>query len=238
MTFPTTQAPHLSSKYVHVDTNAIIDMMKSEGFYVAEVKKDRPRKLDPQYTRHMVDFRPHNALKAENGYTPRLLFTNSANGTSGASSMIGVYRFVCSNGLIVGSTYAKESVRHLGDPAKNILEQARSLAHKTSRLFSQIEQWQVKQLTRYQQEDLAKAAMALRFGTSDRFSVQDVLQVRRQADDNGSLWGTFNRVQESISQGGLTAYVNRRRTTSRQLKSISLDTEFNTKLWSLAESYV
>lgn len=244
-------APAMSDRYVHIDSHAVVELMRSEGFSVASVTTPNARtrrgtltaasKRDPLFIRHQIDFRredwkPHQ--DGRGGYIPRMLFNNSHDGTTGSSFMLGVYAFVCSNGLVVGSTYAQEKVRHVGESAKQLIERMQALAKNTAPLFNQIDRWQEKRLAAPQVREFARLASVLRWGDPHRFDVETVLNVRREEDDNDTLWAVFNRVQENTVRGGLTGLSRTgRAATSRPLSEITHTTKYNADLWQLAEEF-
>lgn len=230
-------SPKVSSRYVHHDSRAVIEIMESEGFRLANVKVPKLRSRDPRFAKHELDFR-HPDLGQIDGATPRIIYTGSHDGSSSSKFMMGVYRFICSNGMVVGSTYAKEVVRHSGESAKTLIDRIRALANNTGPLFSQIEQWGKIDLERSAQLEFARLAAVLRFGDAQRFAPETLLEVRRGEDDRGDLWHVFNRVQENAMRGGLVGYsADGRQLTSRPVKSIDQNTSFNVDLWRLAAEF-
>lgn len=236
-----TAHPKMSERYVHIDSEQVIELMAREGFHVATVTKPKTRVGDPMYARHQIDFRREdwkNEGDIRGGYVPRMLYTNSHDGTTRASFMLGVYAFVCSNGMVVGSTYASESVRHAGESAADLISRMQALAKNTGPMFAQIGQWQRKQLTTPQAREFGRLASVLRWGDDQRFAVEDVLHVRRADDDRGDLWTTFNRVQENTVRGGIVGLASTgRRATSRPMSEILATTKYNRDLWRLAEDF-
>jgi hypothetical protein len=232
-----TPAPHLSAKYVHVDSEAVVANMLAEGFVVAGVQTTSTRARNALTGRHVIDFR-HPDVPRIGDSTPRVLFGNSHDGSTRAYAMAGVFRFVCSNGMVVGSMYARESVRHSGDAARDLIERMKALASNTAPLFSQIESWQRKQLSAAQSFDFARLAAQLRWGDPDRFAPEDLLRVNRAEDDRGDLWTVFNRIQEATTKGGVAGRsVTGRATVARPLAEPAANVRFNEQLWSLAEEF-
>lgn len=185
----------------------------------------------------MVDFRLPTVPEI-NGAVPRMLLINSHDGSTRAKIMLGVYRFVCSNGMVVGTSFMNESSRHIGNEAEQLIERMMLLAKNTGPLFDQIDRWTKKELTAQQQNNFAKFASALRYNDPNRFPVEELLRVRRPEDEGNDLWRIFNRVQEATVSGGaigLTAIG--RRTQSRALTEVGANTSYNSALWSLAEEF-
>lgn len=228
-------APTLSSRYEFIDTRAVIERIAQEGWQVAHAEVSTPRKRDALFTKHMVDFR-HPDHQPIHGAVPRLIFTNSHDGSSSARILAGVFRFVCSNGLVIGNTVAKESIRHTGDAAADLIHRVQQLAKNTSQLYSSIDKWSKKDLSKAQRYEFARFAAQLRWGDARRFEPEDLLQVRRAEDDRGDLWATFNRVQENTVRGGIEGLSRSgRAATSRPLSDITRSVDYNAALWTLAE---
>ena len=97
-------------------------------------------------------------------------------------------------------------------------------------------------LERPEQEAFAAAALALRYGeptegqapapiTADR-----LIEPRRIADRDDSLWTTFQRVQENTLSGGqLGRSATGKRVHTRPVGSIDRSVSLNRALWVLAE---
>jgi len=229
--------PKMTDRYVHVRTQDIVEMMEGEGFELASASAKASRSRDPLFTKHVLDFR-HPDIPQIDGGTPRILFTNAHDGTSAAKFMMGVYRFICSNGLVVGSTYAKEVVRHSGEQARQLIERVRALSRNTGLLFAQIDSWTRKEMTEAETGEFARLASVLRFGDAQRFDPVQLLETRRAEDEDNTLWRVFNRVQENAMRGSLVGVgANGRHLASRPVKGIDKITDFNVQLWRLAEEF-
>jgi len=233
--FTTTQADHLSERYSPINSNSIIEMMLEDGFYVHSAKAVESRSRDPQFGKHVVEFR-HNDAKPVNGVMPNVLFMNSHDGSTAARMYAGLFRFICSNGLVIGAALDMLKLRHTGDAASELTKRATGIAKNGSRYFEQIERWSQKQLSAPQRNEFAMLASQLRWGDPHRFQPKEVLQVRRAEDDAGDLWSTFNRIQENTVRGGLPGLTRTgRASTSRPLNDMQRDIEFNANLWRLTE---
>lgn len=228
--------PHrVSKRYVHIDSRQVVDAMLDEGFVIAKV--DQRKSKDAEYGMHEIDFRLPEVPEV-GGAIPRVIFRNAHDGTSGARMMMGMYRFVCSNGLVVGSTYATLAARHVGNAAADLIERIQKLARNTTPLFKQIETWQSLELSDSKAKDFARFAAQLRFGDADRFDTNDILRVVRSTDDKRDLWTVFNRVQENVLHGGFEGKLaNGHAIRAKPLVNLDSRTEFNQGLWRLAEEF-
>lgn len=231
-------AQHLSERYAFIDTRQVIEMMTEEGFVVADSATRRRRDAAaPQLGMHIVDFR-HPAAPEMFGTVPRVLFINSHDGSRRASVRAGAFRLACSNGMVVGQTFAHAQVRHAGDSARDLVERMRQLSKASLPMFRQIEKWTRTQLSKAQAIEFAELARELRWPSSQSVPVEALLTVRRDADEAGDLWTVFNRVQEATTRlalEGLSA--NGRRVTTRPLQEVGANMKYNAELWALAEEY-
>lgn len=231
----TVAAPTVSERYQFISSAEIVDRFMEEGWRVESATVAAPRKRDPLFAKHMIDFRNPD-LEPIHGSVPRIILVNSHDGSSSARVLAGVYRYVCANGLIVGTTINKEIVRHTGDAAADLIHRMQQLARNTSKLYSKIDTWSKKDLTKAQRFEMARFAAQLRWGDAQRFTPEDLLQVRRADDDRGDLWTTFNRLQENTVRGGIEGFSRSgRAATSRPLSDISRSVDYNAQLWQLAE---
>lgn len=234
-------APNTSKNYAFIDTRAVVDLMAQEGYRVTSAKQSRPRVRDPLFARHMIEFRrpaDEEAARHVGGAVPRLILTNSHDGSSTATVMAGMYRFVCSNGLVIGTDTGAFRARHSADAAADVIHRVRELAKQTDQVYRSIDRWSRVDLTRPQREEFAKMAAVLRWGNSELFEPEQLLQPRRGEDDAGNLWSVFNRVQENTVRGGMKGLaLSGRRMVARPIADIQRDISYNAELWALAEEF-
>ena len=71
------------------------------------------------------------------------------------------------------------------------------------------------------------------------FDVIKLLEVKREADKENTLWNVFNRVQEHLVQGGIKGVSESgANIETRPINHIDKNIKVNTGLWSLAEEYL
>ena len=98
---------------------------------------------------------------------------------------------------------------------------------------------QDRMLTPQEQRQLAIDAMALRSSNSDVVyedcTIEDVLTATRKEDEGDSLWLVFNRIQESIINGGYSAALGGAKVRKvRAIKSFEKNIKVNQDLFKLA----
>ena len=235
--FATSPSEHLSERYRFVSTQEYLQAMESNGWLVASARQAKVRKGSPEHAKHFITLRhrDHGAARADLGsITPQISFVNSHNGTSRVTFMLGLFRLVCSNGLIVqqGESYSQSfahtrSAKEAADIlTEDFFRQADSIVQTAS-------DWADIALTFDQQMQLARTARDIRFGQDSTVDPLDLLRARRPADEGSNLWLTFNRLQENIMQGGMRYNGMRRR--SRPVSNIGHEVIYNTQLWKAAD---
>jgi hypothetical protein len=166
---------------------------------------------------------------------PEIILINSHDATSAYQLRGGLYRFVCSNGLIVGLTeFGMIRVPHRGNVMASVVEGAREISRRMSGIGEVIESMARTELDQSAQLAFAQRALELRYRgqTQFPFDAGRLLQARRDADRGNDLWTVYNKVQEHVICGGIEGRTALgRRTTSRRIHCIDEDIRINVALW-------
>jgi len=121
--FTEDSAARTSDKYQHISTAKIINGLMGEGFYLTSARQCRTRQSSKiAYTKHMLRFRHVDAKPSWNGLYPELVLINSHDGLSSYRLMSGIYRLVCSNGLVAWTKLNEVRVRHQGDILGDVID--------------------------------------------------------------------------------------------------------------------
>lgn len=239
----------VSGKYLHVNTETIIDDLEKLGWKPVTASQRKARKSDKTtiFSKHMVSFQnPDLMIKGKNGDDafPRIILTNSHDGFNSFQFRIGIYRLVCSNGLVVADEeFSAFRIRHTGytfEELRGVVSQAVTELPNKVQILNQM---QLRELTPVEQRQLAIDAMQLRTNRIDAVwddeTIQDVLTPIRDADKGNDLWKVFNVIQEKITQGGYSAALNGTKVRKvRKIKSFEKDLEVNQKLFKLATALI
>lgn len=241
-----------SDRYTYIPTVAIIEGMIKNGFQPFSASQSRSRiEGKTEFTKHMIRFRHQDTDSTElmkvGDVVPEVILINSHDGTSAYKLIAGMYRLVCSNGLMVSDAeIAAVTVMHKGNILDNVIEGSYRLIEDSQRALGTVQNWTALQLTTGEQNAFAEAAHTLRFADAEGkvttpITAAQLLQPRRHDDAGSDLWRTFNRVQENVIKGGLSAIQRDengrqvRRVSTRQVKGIDQDIKLNRALWQLAE---
>ena len=118
-------APHesRSERYSYIPTAAVLTELRKEGFQPFMVTQTRVRDEGKrEHAKHMIRLR--HASQINGAEANEIVLLNSHDGTSSYQMLAGMFRFVCSNGLVCGDTVADVRVPHKGDVAGHAIEGA------------------------------------------------------------------------------------------------------------------
>ncbi|MBH0309289.1 DUF945 domain-containing protein [Alcaligenes faecalis] len=235
------EAPHesRSQRYAYIPTATVLTELRKEGFQPFMVTQTRTRHEDRRdYTKHMIRLRHASQINAR-GEANEIILLNSHDGTSSYQMLAGMFRFVCSNGLVCGDTVADVRVPHKGDVAGQVIEGAYQVLHGFDRALESRESMQAITLEEGEAEVFARAALALKYDDPDKpapITESQILMPRRFDDRRPDLWSVFNRTQENLTKGGLQGRsANGRRQQTRPVQGIDSDIRLNRALWLLAD---
>lgn len=235
------EAPHesRSQRYAYIPTATVLTELRKEGFQPFMVTQTRTRHEDRRdYTKHMIRLRHASQINAR-GEANEIILLNSHDGTSSYQMLAGMFRFVCSNGLVCGDTVADVRVPHKGNVAGQVIEGAYQVLHGFDRALESRESMQAITLDEGEAEVFARAALSLKYDDPDKpapITESQILMPRRFDDRRPDLWSVFNRTQENLTKGGLSGRsANGRRQQTRPVQGIDSDIRLNRALWLLAD---
>ncbi|MEQ6699737.1 DUF932 domain-containing protein [Pseudomonas aeruginosa] len=235
------EAPHesRSQRYAYIPTATVLTELRKEGFQPFMVTQTRTRHEDRRdYTKHMIRLRHASQINAR-GEANEIILLNSHDGSSSYQMLAGMFRFVCSNGLVCGDTVADVRVPHKGDVAGQVIEGAYQVLHGFDRALESRESMQAITLDEGEAEVFARAALSLKYDDPDKpapITESQILMPRRFDDRRPDLWSVFNRTQENLTKGGLHGRsASGRRQQTRPVQGIDSDIRLNRALWLLAD---
>ena len=236
-----TEQPHsdVSDKYHFIPTIDVIDEIKKNNWYPVSVSEAKVRDEDKEgYQQHLVRFRHFEDLLSPPENAVELLLFNSHDRSKSFTISAGIFRFVCSNGLVIAeSVFESYKIKHIGDRENDV---ARAVANITSikpKLMAKIQLLESIKLSQHEKESFARSSIPLRFEKHLQVDYQDLLVPHREEDSRDDLYTVLNVIQENLLRGNIsgTNKETRRRFTSRKIVSLSKDAEVNQNLWDIAE---
>jgi len=235
-----THSPKLSENYAHIQTSSILDQFSDYGWEVASANSPKYSK-QPEFARHALRLR-HKDFNVAGFDTviPELIVLNSHNGTWALRMALGMFRLVCSNGMVAGKLWDGIAIRHshLKDLEGKIRQVTGNMNDLSQTLMTNIKDWSQVDLSLAQQLDFAQKASEIRWVEHAPVEPSILLEARRDADRGTDLWSVFNRVQENLTQGGYSGHNSRGSTMAvKAIKNVKRDFKYNAELFDLASTY-
>lgn len=235
--------PHDSRgpRYLYVPTIQPLETLLDNGWGVYEASQQRSRSADRDpYTKHMLRLRKledFNTNSWKGDGVPEVVMINAHDGTAAYHLHAGYFRFICSNGMMVGTKMAGFKVRHTVSAQTNleVLEAAeKTVTERFPLMLEHVDAMREKIISYEAQAEWARLAQRLRYGdTLPPFQPEDLLQPRRDADAGDSVWKVLNRIQENIMNGGweTRSTMFNRRSQVRPVERVSAVAKINGGLW-------
>lgn len=231
-----------TQKYGQLTTASVIDALRTEGYEVTNAfAQCKPNKVTP-FSKHVVRLSHRDFLDTLNpaDERPEIVIVNSHDGSSSFRIMAGIFRLICSNGLIVADDKtADERVCHWkAHTLEDVITCSLNVAERAKQSYEIIEQMKATNLTEKQQKEYAERAANIRLAYNKNSKVnyaENLLVPHRHADNlTPSVWNTYNVVQENCIKGGQLVGTR----ILRPLTNISQNVEVNRKLWHEATKLV
>lgn len=228
-----------SARYTYIPTSTILDGLRKEGFQPFAVTQTRVRDEGKRdFTKHMLRLR--HASQIADTEANEIILLNSHDGTSSYQMLAGMFRFVCSNGLVCGNAVSDVRVPHKGQIIDNVIEGAYDVLDGFGLVRELRDDMRAISLRPAEAEIFARTALMLKYEPDPvkpaPVTESQILAPRRSADTGTDLWTTFNRVQENLVRGGIPARnAAGRRTRTREVQGIDQSVKINRALWLLAD---
>jgi len=234
----------ITDRYVHVPTTQVIEDIQKLGWNPIQACQVNARKRKG-YQRHMIKFvNPDFMVEGRDEY-PELLLSNSHDGTTSFTLDVGIFRLICSNGMVIKTQdFGSMKVRHYGYDFEAIKSAVTELMQSIPGYLKQVEEMKQQKLEKDQMLDFARKAAMLRFAKTNEESIEkivdltDFLESTRQEDEGDGLWEVFNRIQEKVVNGKFQYAFGKKERKARPVKGFKQQVKLNQDLWELASSYM
>jgi len=262
----------LSKHYSFVPTMKVVNDLRALGYECVDATQVKARKKSTNgYQKHLLTFEHPDykvdqvkEVQLEDGTTetqvlpaeeyPQLLLTNSHDGGNAFTLSAGIFRLICSNGLVIKTEdYGSARLVHKGYSFESVRELVNEFNVTIDEVLSKVTAMKKVQLTKDQQIEFAKQAALLRFtaksynedNIADVVDLDGLLNAERKEDKGNGLYEVFNRVQESLVKGkylyASSGSVNKAGTKTRkgrEIKNFKQSIDVNKKLSELAFALV
>jgi len=244
--------PDVTDKYLFVNSETIIDDLAKLGWKPVTAAMRKSRGASTIYSKHMISFQnPDIIIKGKEGDDafPRIIMSNSHDGLQSFRFSVGIFRLVCSNGLVVADEkFSDFRIAHKGYTFTELREVVDQAVKDLPKRVEVMNQMKKKVLTQEEKNQLALDALLIRAGVKeedkskyeyDEETIEDILEPKRKADEGDDLWAVFNIIQEKITQGDFHAALKGAKVRKvRKITSFEKDLEVNKKLFRLASDLV
>jgi hypothetical protein len=217
----------IKQKPFYVPTVEVIEMLQNDGWLIKGVaeQREKNRKVSSNYVQlHHPDFSLKNRLGKTEAVSS-LTISNSCDGNKPLIMDLGLYRQVCSNGVIAFDEHGERiQIKHTEVNYKNLRNFISLVNNKTDKVLESFGILQNKNMTVEEAREFAYKAAKLRHD-EDKISdvvINDLLSINRIEDEGNDLWTVFNRIQEN-----LTADIN----------NLTTDISLNKQLSAMADQY-
>lgn len=228
-----------SSRYSFIPTTALLEVLDKQGWVVNKIQEARANAANQGYQKHIVRLQnPDMAKPIVGGLIPELVVVNSHNCGGCFELRFGLFRIVCTNGLIVGAAnFGIIKIRHFGYSEDDVIDASFRVIEKAPQIVDKVNSMHQIEITAHEQIAMTRAASILRFGSPDLspYAGHTLASPRRSEDYPNDLLTVFNRIQENVINGGIRIMAaNGSRRTSNPITSLNRDIFINENLWGIA----
>jgi len=209
----TTTGYNVSDRYNVINTLDVVSQMEKYGFDVTSVQAAGTRDLAKVgHQKHMV--RMKSDYKMVGGMRPEVIITNSYDGTRALNIQVGLFRFVCSNGLIAGTNLIpKLQILHSNNNWESLLNEFVDTYDEKYHLQQEwVQRMENTRMSLDEGYEMAKLALDIRHSDkriiNDAVDPLELLIAKRREDRGDSAWLRFNVLQESLVNGYYHKYDN------------------------------
>jgi len=235
-----------SQNYRFLPTISVVNALRDSGYNVVKATQSRCRiEGKGEFTKHMIRLRHSTHMNPLNigDEVPEIVLVNSHDRSSAFKLMLGIFRLVCSNGMVVASEKIESlSVRHTGSDnlLNEVIDVTAEIINEAPKAIEQIHRFKGIILNPDEQVAFASGAKEL-LTTSIDIKPERLLNVRRyndygNPDGSRDIWKTFNVVQENMIRGGVRGVnAKNKLMRTREVRSVQGDININKALWKYAE---
>ena len=239
-----------SDKYVHIPTDRIIDDMEKMGWGVSKAVEVRARR-NKGFQKHMLVFRnPDIMIEGSDGDVvyPQILISNSHDGKNSFQFTAGLFRLVCSNGLVVATEhFADKKIRHMGYSFEEVQAIVSELVEQLPVTVEVMNKFKSTILSQEQKVEFAKKVLETRFEKVNEnqniikdygINIEEVLKPTRKEDEGNDLWNVFNVLQEKMIDGDFEYISGVKLRKARRVKNFKQDLKINKELYEIASQFI
>ena len=190
------------SKYKHISTIDVVNRFRNKGWIIRTVDGSNT------FANHVVRM-VHPEMSIDEDRL-ELVITNSYDGRSKLKVSLGIFRLVCSNGLVVGDIFYSISQKHIGPTVEQDLENKyERLIAEALKLMKGIQLLKSTKVDNIDPKVFKRVLEKISVDAiGEKSTIYDLdfkrlLHPKRPEDEGTGLWETMNVVQEKVINGGV-----------------------------------
>jgi hypothetical protein len=216
----------IKQKQFYIPSLDIVTKLQDEGWRLSGVAEQRGknRKITNNYIQMQhQDFAVQNKNGKDEAFTS-ITISNSCNGAKPLQMSLGVFRQVCTNGLIAFDHHGEsQNIKHTEVNLNDLDRFVISMNASANKILLDVNRMKDRGLSVEEMRKLALAAAHTRYGHNlGDMNINDLLLVNREEDESNDLWTVFNRIQENLTH---------------DIRNMNEDIRVNQQLFALAEAY-
>ena len=244
--FSEVASDEVSKHYTHIPTERVIDDMEVLGWKPIEAKQVKARtKHTKGFQKHLLVFRNDDVvINGEDGDTvfPQIMLTNSHDGKNAFQFQAGLYRMICSNGLVIADEqFESVKMRHMGYSFEDLQDMIKEMVAKLPLTVESMNKMKAIEMAEDQILAFAKDALNARFTKKEmnriEVDLKELTTPTRKEDKGSDLWSVFNVVQEKLIEGDFQYRAGGKIRQARVIKNFKQDMKINKKLFNVALEY-
>src|SRR5712671_3460171 len=155
----------LSQRYVFVPTTEILQGLREKNWLPVDVEEQRVRTLARLgFQKHLIRFRRAEQMQTLDEWNAELVLTNSHDAACAYVMRVGIYRRVCSNGLVVSDeTFEAIRFAHSRLKPQEVVEASYRILDHVPRLGALIDRFRKQLLDEREGLVFAEQALLLRY---------------------------------------------------------------------------
>jgi hypothetical protein len=215
----------IKQKEFYIPTLDLVTKLQDEGWQLKGVAEHRSknRKISNNYIQMQhPDFAVQNKQGKNEAFTS-ITLSNSSNGAQPLQMSLGMYRQVCSNGMVTFDQHAEsQNIKHTEINYRDLDRFVSSMNSKANKLITEVNEMKHRGLSIEDIRKLAVEAASLRYTDLEDINIDDLFAVNRVEDESDDLWTVFNRIQENLTH---------------DITNMKEDIKLNQQLFKLVETF-
>jgi hypothetical protein len=157
----------VSQKYAFVPTCEVVDRLHNAGWVPVFAQQQRFRLPGRSgFQKHLIRFQRRDLVAIKGEFATEICLVNSHDRSSAFQLHVGLYRFLCDNGLMVADTsFERLRIRHSGFRPDDLVQASFAVLDQTPKIEARVSMFRDRELTHEEMISFAESALALRYET-------------------------------------------------------------------------